>query len=1385
MSNPRLSNRLASLMRGFGAALLTAASCWSGTVQAQTAVDLADVPVFSTVAVPGNLILALSVEFPTASTPAYFSSIAYTTSSSASSAGAVVSPYVGYFDPYKCYEYIYNSTTPEASYFTPRTAVSSTFGCTQSSTLPLWSGNYLNWATMQTLDVYRWALTGGARGTYSLDDTAASTIIQKTRHSGQGAGYFPDKDITSGITSATPFPSAWGTVRMQANAGTGWAVYFFKPGGATVTDYNGHNAALGASDPKYPSTAAKYRVWIRVKVCDTSSGLALESNCVKYGSNYKPEGLMQKYAMKLRYSAFGYLNDDSSTRDGGVMRARMKYVGPQKPVSGSTSVTNSATEWSETDGTYVKNPDPTDASSTTSATAAAGYAFTISNSGVLNYLNKFGTVETGNYKSYDPVSELYYAASRYYRNKGNVPEYTSLTGAGSLANLKRWVDGFPVITSWDDPIEHACQKNFILGIGDIYTWLDGNLYTSTLLGGQPAMPGSVSADKDIDITKATNMVGALEGKGTLGTSYKGGRNDTWFIAGMAYHMHTNDIRPDLSGSQTVSSYWLDVKENQTYESKNVYYLMAKYGGFTVPENYVAYPTSPTAWGTAQESWWYHTTDLVGSDKRPDNYFVADQGTAMVKSLNDAFSKMAAEASTTVSTAFTATSPRQSTGSVSYSTNYTPTGWTGQLQASTVTYDSSTGQPTYSTKWDARDALNSRSPTSRIIVTCCDNAGAGIPFQAADLAGTSFSRTNYASFSSVSGVGAASYTQADYVNYLRGDRSKEQSSASSSAASSASSAASSSSSSKIFRYRQHLLGDIVGSQSMAVGAPNYPYFETTNPGYTGFKRKYKDRITVVYAGANDGMLHAFDGQVSSASSSSTSSSSSSSCSSGGKCGYELFAYVPSFTYNGSGGTSSSAPSTGLASLGSATSFSHHFLVDATPQYFDIDVKRVGTTPNAVPTEDDWRSILIGGLGKGGKGYYALDITNPADWTSEAAVKGKVMWEFPSPSDTTTVARMGYSYGSASVVKTKKYGWTVVVTSGYNNSDGKGYFFFINPVTGALLETVQVSDTATEPLNLSGQTVFVPDYSDFTGDAVYAGDLKGNVWRVDISGTGTFTAEKFAELSNSGTTGSSVSSSSASSAASSVAVAASGTASRQSITVRPMVEVDPQTLKRYVIVGTGRLLADSDITANQIQSLYAMIDGKQSFGEFNKPISSVLKPSDLTKNTNLLTGIGSSPASDKGWYIDLTTTYIGSSSSSAASSSSTSTSSSSSSSSSSSTSSSGFVYAPRVITEMTANTGIIAVPVDRPSGEICDMNGDHLVLALALGTGKSVLRDASGNAVVSSGWIKGLSTNLAFINVGGKIRLLVGDTTATVTSVKGEFGSGAGLRRLNWREVPAVD
>ena len=1348
-----MPNMLITLLRRglrLAIALLLPALLGIGPARASST-SLADQPLFSTNSVPGNLLLSLSVEFPTAISVANYQG--YSPSST----------FYGYFDPNKCYTYYYNSSDTNSPYFAPYGATDSSHRCTSTvnvsytahyfilsllylgSTTPvvdpststqLWSGNYLNWATMQTIDPFRSTLTGG----YRAVDTSSLTVLEKAYGSSQGSiSNFPDRTLSNANTITSTYGassfSASSCNNKSANGGSGLAmpgffpliavnVYIcqqFKVVGTTpfplssidtriwsqgnhilFTNANGSDTNWGASTTTYqPSVyvgdslppvilpfgvtnSTEYAAQVRVKVCDPSVGL--ESNCTKYGSNYKPEGLMQKYAMSMRFGAFGYLNDSATSRDGGVLRARMSYIGPTKPVPASgTTTTNSNAEWDSTTGVFITNPDSADATATTSLTGV-----TVSNSGVMNYLNKFGEA-SGQYKTYDPVSELYYAGIRYFKNQGNVTSYSN-----SLNSTM--IDGFPVITSWDDPIQYACQQNFVLGIGDINTHYDANLPGSTLRSSyEPSLPAEVSADNTVNVATATNKIGSMEPSmfgvsnySTLGSTYQNsssGSLNTYYIAGLAYDSHTVDMRPsdfrtsdnlDANGNkiftQTASTYWLDVMEYQQYSYQNPYWMAAKYGGFTVPSGFSPYAPTTTSIGS---DWSGGTTDagypgVTTAKAKPANYFSAADPLSMSTGLTKAFLSIASKISAGSSQLNVSTLQLTSSGNQTYAASYIASNWTGDVIAYLTSFDSS-GNPSSTELWSARDKLESQAAgtgwnTNRIIATSSpsNSSASGVPFRYANL-----------SSSQLSTLGSTATDQQNMLNFLRGDQSNEGGSGTGA-------------------YRQrdyadgYLLGDIVDSRVAVVGSPNAGYSDSTNPGYSTFRSSNASRPQTIYVGANDGMLHAFDGTTTG--------------------GSERFAYVPSALLPGPNNT----PSTdGLAALG-AKSFVHHYYVDATPVATDVDFNNAAGTTTST---HDWHSLLVGGLGKGGKSFYALDVTSPQSITTEATLASKVLWEFTS-------STMGYSYGNPVVVKTKKYGWVVMLTSGYNSSDGIGRLYLVNPKTGALLETLSTgTGSLSSPAGLTYASGFVIDYSDYTVDAVYAGDLLGNLWRFDMTAaSGGYPAPvKLATLT-----------------------AADGTP--QPITTRPLIEVDPNTQKRYVMVGTGRLLSTTDINNSQVQTFYAIVDGNR--GAFNSSGSFPIQRSNLTANTNLTTGLTSSAT--YGWYYDLPHSTTGSL---------------------------GTPVTERVNLMATANSGIVAWAGNLPSGSVCNASGSYYVYAVNFATGKSVL-----TGTVSG---EGAVTDLSFVNVGGTVRLEAGLDNKSAVNVPGNFSSGAKFVNLNWREVPTPD
>jgi type IV pilus assembly protein PilY1 len=1249
-------------------ALALVGTAFAGASLATT--TLADQPVFTNAGVPGNLALALSVEFPTAHVGNTYSS---------------ANTYVGYFDANKCYLYSKHATDGTLDHFYP-SGLASNRTCIGASNDSKWSGNFLNWATMQTIDPFRWALTGGYRST----DTTSLTLLEKAWASGQGGtGNFPNRSVSNATQIANATPFAWAAFNMRVQ-GLGNRLRFTR-----TADVSGTPTVYDpALHPDTVDGTVLYDLAVRVRVCDTSAGAGgVESNCTAYPNSgveiYKPTGLLQQYAEKIRYSAFGYLNDSNLQRDGGVLRARQKFVGPTYQLPAASVTSNANKEWDADTGIITINPDPTDASDT-----ATLFGVPVSNSGVLNYLNKFGQITPGGYKTYDPVGELYYAAIRYFKKLGNVPEWTA-TGSASTTTKTTWVDGFPVITNWDDPILYACQRNFVLGIGDVNTHADKNVPGATATNSEPTKPSAVTSDTSVDAVVATHKVGSLHGLGaTLGsTSPYGGccNNNSALMAGIAYDSNTKDIRPDVAGQantkgkQTVQTYWLDILEYQTYKSNNQFYLAAKYGGFKVPDVFDPYARATDI----PAEWWTTTGETVGSQARPDAYFVASNPVAMITGLQRAFADIVSRLRP-YTTSFSTTLPQvSSTGVASYATRYDASDWTGEVVASSTTFDTTTGVPilteswNFSTKLAAQIAVSGNTgwDTNRRIVTFRTDTKVGTPFRLANLAAT-----QSAALDTVYRTGSDAGT---YLDYLRGDKSLEEGQSGVGTAGP-------------YRKRQGPIGDIVGSKSKPAGPPVATYANAANPGYSTFKTTWASRPTVVYVGSNSGMLHAVNGALT-----------------GTDAGKEIFAYVPGNLYTGPSGT---PVSNGLVARGDPD-FEHRYFVDGPAAVFDMDFGRTvgGTGTN-------WRSVLVGALGKGGKSYFAIDVTDPATMTTEAVVASRVLWEF---SDT----HLGYTFGEPTAVKTRKHGWVLVFASGYNNLDGQGYFYIVNPRTGELLKKIGTgSGSVASEAGLAHVQAYVLDRTDGTADAIYAGDLQGKLWRLDVTdANGDYPAPvQIAQLAD-----------------------ANGVA--LPVTSRPLIVVQPGSNRRWITVGTGRLLNSADVGSSQAQGLFAIMDGTglrpYSAAQLPSGMTHPVSNSNLRKLTDLTQRVTLNLATEIGWWYD-----IGSSA--------------------------GRGW--RVLSDPTSFYGVVAFPAMLPSPDVCNPSGTGRVYAIDLGTGQSAITNASGQPTSyfdppNSGTV----TDLRFYSVDGTPRLITCNDKGTCDVPPTSKPGGLGLRRLNWRELPLAD
>lgn len=767
------------------------------------AVEIEQQPLLVAQPVPGNMAILGSFEFPTMVTRAY------------KEAFSTTGEYVGYFDSAKCYKYNFSTTETQRHFFPVRLGVD----CNQADE---WSGQYLNWATMQSIDIFRHILTGG----YRHIDTATETWLEKGVQTGQGgaANNFPDANITSNVTRTTP--TTWTRVNTRigiANNRMGNKMRFTQTGNLNNAPTAYNPAIHGYGTGKTFNEATVFEVSVRVRVC--MPGL-LEANCQRYENGHKPEGLIQANSSNMRYSAFGYINDNSGgsgnrNSEGGILHARMKYVGPVRVDDNNNEQVNPNKEWDERTGVFIANPDPADAAATPSGSS------TIVNSGVISYINKSGLIRNDTeFKRFDNVGELYYAAYRYMKGLGNVPEYINLpTNADARARL---VGGLPII-NWtaseaDDPIQFACQNNFFLGIGDTNTHPDTRI------------PKSDDPLTTAQFNTLRSQISTREG----GLSFGSGTSE--YLSVLAYDANTSDLRPNMEGKQTVSTYWIDILESGLKRRQsNAYWLGAKYGGLKVSDDFNPY-SPPANLPTAA---WHTTGDILSTgDLRPDNFHVVANAQDMVRGLTQAFSDIQTE-QTGNRSSLALNSTALQVGSASFQGRYTSGSWTGEVLAFTA--DTSTGQLSPAPAWTASSKLP--TPANRVIKTW--NGSAFVNFATGTGGINNTALTN--ALAADSGG-----TAANAINYLRGVRTNENNATG-------------------FRVRQGLIGDIVNSQPVFVGKPTPGLFR--NQTFNGSSSYVSwanglNRTPVVYVGSNGGMLHGFNATTGATAS-----------------GVETFAYVP--------------------------------------------------------------------------------------------------------------------------------------------------------------------------------------------------------------------------------------------------------------------------------------------------------------------------------------------------------------------------------------------------------------------------------------------------------------------------------------------------------------
>ncbi len=735
---------------------------------------------------------------------------------------------------------------------------------------------------------------------------------------------------------------------------------------------------------------------------------------------------------------------------------------------------------------------------------------------------------------------------------GNTPLRAAQWRIGEYFKSARSPANGSTLTGINDPIQFSCQQNYhILST-------DGQWNSSA--AGAPLD----TANNDNVLPNSPDLLTVL-GK-EFSTTFlpgdpwpapyreKAGSPSAGNLADLAAYYWMTDLRPAMTNNVSVSSG--NLANWQHMVTFGV--AFSEQGSIPYPSGLAAVASGASEWplpvpdsASAVDDLWHSA--LIGHGQ----YFNVTSPVELMSALGRALNEIRARAGSAAGAEFSGSDLTAPGGAVAYRPGFTAGDWSGDLRAFPV--DSTTGVVSLLKHWSAQELLDAKAlpagpgggwQVNRKIVTWRNDLNAAVPFYWANL-----------SPAQQATIHTNPVTGAKIIDFLRGDRSNEDAGAVT----------------RLFRQRTSVLGDITNSEPRLVAKPNELYSEAFSSGYTAFKAAQAGRRPVVYVGSNDGMLHAFDGTIGNATS-----------------GQELWAFVPGLSFQ--------AGVDGLASLSWRNSdplpnqFEHRFRVDQSPTVKDINF---GETDGSAGV--DWRTILVSGMNKGGRGYFALDVTDP-EAAGETAVAAKVLWQFTGEFAGDT--RMGLSFGEPLVIRTRRWGWVVAVSSGYNNGAGTGHIWLLNARTGAVLHRFDSGfGSAAVPSGLARINLFMKTPREHIAEQIYASDLMGNVHRFDVS-SGTA-----AGWTISGTR-----------------IASVG----RMLTTAPTAAANPfNASERWVYFGSGRLLALADLTPNGANSImYAIKDGGTSApATFGSPLT-------LGDLTNLPLN-GTVPSSNliKGWYSNM--------------------------------------------------------------------------------------------------------------------------------------------------------
>ncbi|WP_085689747.1 MULTISPECIES: pilus assembly protein [unclassified Pseudomonas] len=403
-------------------------------------------------------------------------------------------------------------------------------------------------------------------------------------------------------------------------------------------------------------------------------------------------------------------------------------------------------------------------------------------------------------------------------------------------------------------------------------------------------------------------------------------------------------------------------------------------------------------------------------------------------------------------------------------------------------------------------------------------------------------------------------------------------------------------------------------------------------------------------------------------------------------------------------------------------SHKFLVDGQLGVFDA---QFGTA---------WKTLAIGGTGAGGKSFYGLQL-----FDASAGNVIRALWEVSAPTTASTSNAfndLGYAYARPEVARLADGRWAAFIANGYGSNSGVAALYVLDVRDGSLIRKIVIDGTETTnglssvKLRVNSQNVV---------QAAYGGDLKGRLWKFDLSAT---------------------SSDSWGVAFSGKPLFTTAGGATQPITAQPLL-ADNALGGKQIFVGTGKFNETADKTNKDLQAFYSVWDADGGSGQITvsslqaQAITGVFSGSTgqfVTTSQNDTTY----PA-EKGWYLPLVYNNA--------------------------------LTGERVINQASLVLGrIVFTTASVDTTDPCSSFGTGKLIELDAFSGKMLnyaVLDTNADGVVDSNdtissgvvFTGGIPTLNAIVN--GASRKVVNDSSGGITTLVEK--SGGGSRRIMWRQI----